>query len=58
MSDEDRDGLGLKNPMRFSNRPRTVSVDEYLRGPEFDNRHVTDIEITPGQVYIHWDYDD
>jgi len=52
------DELGLKNPMRFAIRPRTITVDEYLRGPEFDDKHVTEIEIEPGQLYIHWAFDD
>ena len=46
----------LNNPMRFTIRPRTIDVGQYLRSPEFDNKQVTDVEIEPGQLYIHWEY--
>jgi hypothetical protein len=49
----------LSNPMRFSIRHRTVDIENYLRHPDFDKKHVTEIEIRPseGQVYIHWEED-
>ena len=48
----------LNNPMRFTIRPRTVNIEQYLRTEDFDDKHVTEIEIEPGQLYVHWDYDD
>ena len=51
-------GDELNNPMRFTIRPRTLDVGQYLRAPEFDDKQVTEIEIEPGQLYIHWEYCD
>ena len=48
----------LSNPMRFTIRPRTVDIENYLRHEDFDDKHVTEIEIEPGQMYVHWEYDD
>lgn len=53
--DTDRDD-GLKNPMRFSIRNRTIDIEEKLRHPDFDEKQVTEIEIRNGQVYVHWQW--
>lgn len=44
----------LNNPMRFTIRPRTVDIEQYLRAEEFTDKRVTEIEIEPGQIYVHW----
>jgi len=41
----------LNNPLRFSVRNRTVFVANLLG----DDRRVTHIEITDGQLYVHWE---
>jgi len=48
----------LKNPMRFTIKPRTVNIENYLRHNDFENKHVTEIEMKPGQLYVYWEYDD
>lgn len=50
----------LKNPMRFSIRNRSIDIENYLRHEDFENKHVTEIEIRPGegQLYVHWENDD
>jgi len=47
---------GLKNPMRFSIRNRTIDLDNYLRHPDFDEKQATEIEIQDGQLYVHWEW--
>jgi hypothetical protein len=47
---------GLKNPMRFSIKNRTIDLDNYLRHPDFDEKQATEIEIQDGQLYIHWEW--
>jgi len=49
----------LKNPMRFSISHRKVDIENYLRHEDFENKHVTELEICPseGQVYVYWDSD-
>lgn len=46
---------GLKNPMRFSIRNRTIDAENYLRHPDFHDKQVTEIEIQDGQLYVHWE---
>lgn len=41
----------LKNPMRFSARPRDINIRKYLG----EDRQVTEIEFKPGQIYVHWE---
>lgn len=41
----------LKNPMRFSVRPRTIDIQGYLG----EERRVTEIVFEPGQMYVHWE---
>jgi hypothetical protein len=50
----------LKNPMRFSIRHNIVDIEKYLRHGDFDNKHVTKMDILPseGQIYVHWEKDD
>lgn len=47
---------GLKNPMRFSIRNRSINIEEKLRHPDFDEKHVTRIEIVDEQMYVHWEW--
>ena len=54
----DREEDGLKNPMRFSIRDRTIDLDERLRHPDFENKHATEIEIGGDQMYISWEWVD
>jgi len=49
---------GLKNPMRFSIRNRSINIEEKLRHPDFDEKHVTRIEIQDGQMYVYWEWSD
>jgi hypothetical protein len=55
VSGTDRDD-GLKNPMRFSIRNRTIDIGEKLRHPDFHEKEVTEIEIQDGQMYVHWQW--
>jgi hypothetical protein len=48
--------IKLKNPMRFSIRNRRISIEEWLRHPDFDEKQVTRIEIQDGQMYVHWEW--
>ena len=50
----------LKNPMRFSIKARTIDIENYLRHEDFENKHVTDIDVNPseGNLYVHWGYDE
>jgi len=50
----------LKSPMRFSLRNRRIDVENYLRHEDFENKHVTDIDVRPseGNLYIHWEHDE
>lgn len=57
MSGSGRDD-GLKNPMRFSIRNRTIDIEEKLRHPDFDEKRTTEIEIQDGQMYVHWEWAD
>jgi len=60
MSDTDSGGTyrddGLKNPMRFSIKNRTIDVGLKLRHPDFGEKRVTEIEISDGQLYVHWEW--
>lgn len=47
---------GLKNPMRFTIKNRTIDIGEKLRHPDFDEKQVTEIEIQNGQLYVHWEW--
>lgn len=51
---------GLKNPMRFSIRNRTIDLENYLQHPDFQNKNATELDIRPGegQIYIHWELTD
>lgn len=50
----------LNNPMRFSIRNRRIDVENYLRHEDFSDKHVTEIDVRPGEgnLYIHWEEDD
>lgn len=46
---------GLRNPMRFSIRNRTIDVESYLRHSDFNEKQVNEITIRDGQMYIIWE---
>jgi len=48
----------LKNPMRFTIKPRTIDIENYLRHEDFSDKHVTEIKLEPGQLYVHWEEDE
>ena len=41
----------LKNPMRFSSRPREINIQKYLG----EDKRVVEIDIRPGNIYVHWE---
>lgn len=41
----------LKNPIRFSNRPREINIQKYLG----EDKRVVELDIRPGNVYVHWE---
>lgn len=49
----------LKNPMRFSIKTRSIDIENYLRHEDFSDKHVTEIEVKPGEgnLYVHWEKD-
>lgn len=56
-SELDRDESdGLKNPMRFTVRDRTIDLGEKLRHPDFEEKRVTEIEFRGDQMYVHWEW--
>ena len=50
----------LKNPMRFSTGRSSIDIENLLRHPDFENKHVTAIDIRPseGNIYVHWEVRD
>ena len=51
----------LKNPMRFTARPRSIDITNWLdHDDEVDDVQwrVTEIEFKPGQIYVHWEVED
>jgi len=49
----------LKNPMRFSIKHRSIDIENYLRHEDFSDKHVTKVEVKPGEgnLYFHWEED-
>lgn len=41
----------LKNPMRFSSRPREINIQKYLG----EDKRVVELDIRPGNIYVHWE---
>jgi hypothetical protein len=41
----------LKNPMRFSSQTREINIKKYLG----EDKRVVELEIRPGNIYVHWE---